>query len=185
MEPDQQARFTELYLREQPTVLRFVARRLPASDLTRAEDLTQDAFITAWRCLSQVPVEPAEARAWLFAVARNALLHEHRSLVRRGALAVRIADHAEQTVPSPADGVADLVDLAAAWHRLDPGEQEVIALATWENLTAAQAGRVLGISAANYRVRLHRARSALRQALVPNRQPDQMTVSATQPVITN
>jgi len=160
-----EASFTELYLREQPAVLRFVARRLPAADLTRAEDITQDAFITAWRNLDSLPREENEVRAWLFAVARNGLLHEHRSIARRGALAVRIADHTEFEVPSPASGVEQRVDLAAAWRQLDARDQEVLALTSWDGLTAAQAGQVLGITAANYRIRLHRARAALRRTL--------------------
>ena len=162
-----QQQFTELYQREHSSVLRFVLRRLPAADVTRAEDVTQDAFFTAWRNLEAVPQDHDQARAWLYSAARNGLLHERRSLARRGALAVRIADYMEHTVPSPAGGVETLTDLARAWRSLDANEQETIALTTWEGLTSAQAAQVLGITAAAYRIRLMRARNSLRKALEP------------------
>ncbi|XVX20441.1 sigma factor-like helix-turn-helix DNA-binding protein [Actinomycetota bacterium] len=57
------------------------------------------------------------------------------------------------------------MDLAHAWRRLSPVDQEALALAVYEDLTSPQAARVLGISAAAYRLRLMRARRALRREL--------------------
>ena len=45
------ARFAELYQREHSQVLRFIARRLNPQDLGRAEDITHEAFLIAWRKL--------------------------------------------------------------------------------------------------------------------------------------
>lgn len=172
-------RFTQLYVAEQPAVLRFVLRRLPAADVNRAEDITQETFITAWRNLAQLPDRDDEARAWLFSVARHRLLQEHRAIARRGALAVRIADHTESAASSHDDEVAYTQDLAAAWRRLPAADQEVLALTAWDGLTAAQAAKVLGISAGNYRIRLHRARAALRREL--ESEPARLTFTATEP----
>ncbi|WP_380175780.1 sigma factor-like helix-turn-helix DNA-binding protein [Kineococcus sp. DHX-1] len=66
---------------------------------------------------------------------------------------------------TPHDGVIASLDLAAAWHRLAPGEQEVLALAVFEDLTSAQAALVLGTTATAHRLRLTRARRALRAHL--------------------
>jgi RNA polymerase sigma-70 factor (ECF subfamily) len=63
------------------------------------------------------------------------------------------------------DLVAFHLDLSRAWHQLRPEDQEVLSLAIWENLSSPQAGRVLGITAAAYRIRLYRARLALRRVL--------------------
>ncbi|MFI6513798.1 RNA polymerase sigma factor [Streptosporangium sp. NPDC050855] len=65
-------------------------------------------------------------------------------------------------------------DLVIAWRRLRPEDQEVLSLAIWEDLPSPQAARVLGISAPAYRLRLHRARSALRREL---KRPDPATRS--------
>ena len=57
------------------------------------------------------------------------------------------------------------LDLGSAWARLSAAEQEVISLAVWEGLGSAQAGAVVGCSATAYRLRLSRARRALRRHL--------------------
>lgn len=43
-----------------------------------AEDLTQEAFCKAQRCLGQLR-DPERARPWLFSILRNAYLHQVRS----------------------------------------------------------------------------------------------------------
>lgn len=59
----------------------------------------------------------------------------------------------------------DIADLAAAWQRLQPVHQESISLTAWDGLTGAEAAAVLGISPVAYRIRLTRARKALRALL--------------------
>ena len=48
--------------------------------------------------------------------------------------------------------------------RLRPEEREVLTLVAWEDLTAADAARVLGMPAGTARRLLHQARTALRNA---------------------
>ena len=52
--------------------------------------------------------------------------------------------------------------LRAALAKLKPEEREVLTLVAWEDLTAADAARVLGIPAGTARRLLHQARTALR-----------------------
>ena len=59
-----------------------------------------------------------------------------------------------------ADLVAQRLDLAGAWLRLSETDQEVMSLTVFDDLSSLQAGGVLGISAASYRLRLLRARCA-------------------------
>ncbi|MFF4779218.1 RNA polymerase sigma factor [Microtetraspora fusca] len=61
-----------------------------------------------------------------------------------------------------ADLVAWRVDLARAWSRLSAVHQEALALTVWDGLDAPRAAQVLGISPVAYRLRLSRARKALR-----------------------
>ena len=172
-----QLRFATLYRNTHHDVLRFVARRITTPDaLTQAEDITTEAFLIAWRRFSEIPLDISEARAWLFTVARNCMLNEVRSSLRRKAMAVRIANDAathvypgafESSLDTHEGTVAARIDLAAAWAALSPLDQEVIALAAWENLNSEQASKVLGIAASTYRDRLTRARVRLRQLLEP------------------
>ncbi|WP_051793558.1 RNA polymerase sigma factor [Kibdelosporangium aridum] len=54
--------------------------------------------------------------------------------------------------------------LRAAVARLKPAEREVLTLVAWEDLTVADAARVLDIPAGTARRLLHQARKALRNA---------------------
>jgi RNA polymerase sigma-70 factor (ECF subfamily) len=157
-----EGRFAALYNDAYADVLRFVQRRAGPH---RAEDVVHEAFLVAWRRFDDVPAGMDDARAWLFGTARHCLLNDQRSHSRQGALEVRIAEVTKEITESEDDLVAFHVDLSRAWQQLRPEDQEVLSLAIWENLPSPQAGRVLGITAAAYRIRLYRARLALRRVL--------------------
>lgn len=171
-------RFEELYQSTYDDVYFFVLRRIGSVDAqARAEDVTNDTFLTTWHRLDAVPLDLDGARAWLFTTARNCLLHEQRRAARRGALAIQISEipDASVGVSSPDDDAVQRADFAAAWRALSPTDQEAIALAAFEDLAGSQAAQVLGISLPAYRFRLHQARSNLRRLLaepiVPHSQP--------------
>jgi RNA polymerase sigma-70 factor (ECF subfamily) len=154
-------RFTDLFAETMPAVLRFVERRVHPS---QAEDIAAEVFLVLWRRLDDVPADREEVRAWLFGVARRTLMARMRGERRRQALAVRIAvdRHAAAHDGLDADLVARRLDLAQAWTRLSSVHQEALALTVWDGLDAPRAARVLGISPVAYRLRLSRARKALR-----------------------
>nr|WP_255480553.1 sigma factor-like helix-turn-helix DNA-binding protein [Quadrisphaera sp. RL12-1S] len=148
-------------------VLRFVRRRSPVEAVSSAEDVVADAMLVAWRRFDDAPRRLDAQRAWVFGIARNCLLTAHRGRGRRGALAVRVTDGAAaaEAATSPHDELVAGLDLAAAWRRLSSVEQEVLALTVFEDLTSAQAALVLGTTPTGYRLRLMRARRALRSLL--------------------
>ena len=157
------SRFRSLYETSHADVVRF-ARRRAGPDV--AEDVAHEAFLVAWRRLDDIPVDHGAARAWLFTAARNCLLNDRRGAARRDALPIRLASDRIDGGADSADGEVSLrLDLQAAWPRLDPAHQEALSLAIWDDLSSTEAGRVLGISGAAYRIRLHRARSALRRLI--------------------
>lgn len=160
-----EAVFRALYDKTYGDLLRFVQRRVHPS---HAEDVVADVYLVAWRRLADLPTGAEDARAWLFGVARRSLLNARRGQDRHRALAVRIAE-VGPTASGTADGAADLVDrqldIAAAWPRLSPTDQEALALTVWDGLSAPEAAAVLQISAVAFRLRLSRARRALRHHL--------------------
>lgn len=161
--PDRELRFRALYAAAYADVLRFAQRRVHP---THAEDVAAEVFLVAWRRLDDAPTRPGDQRAWLFGIARHCLLNSFRSQGRRDTLAVRVA--AAQPATGEADDTEHLalrMDLAAAWRRLSATDQEALSLTVFEDLTSAEAGRVLGITAVSYRLRLLRARRALRRHL--------------------
>lgn len=160
--PPRTQRFAHLYQQTYTALLRFVERRVHP---THAEDIVADVFLVAWRRLDDIPTATDEARAWLYGVAHRTLRNGLRADQRRHALTIRIADHhltgTAATGLDP-DLLARRLDLVQAWQRLSPRHQEALALAVWDGLTAPQAARVLGISPVAFRLRLTRARRALR-----------------------
>jgi RNA polymerase sigma-70 factor (ECF subfamily) len=161
--PDHEARFTSLYETAYADLLRFAQRRV---DGTHAEDVVAESFLVAWRRLDELPARPDDARAWLFGIARGVILNTHRGAERQRALTVRLADvPTSPTADVDADLVAQQVDLSHAWRQLSDLHREALALAVLDGLKAPQAAAVLGISAIAFRLRLSRARRALRQHL--------------------
>jgi RNA polymerase sigma-70 factor, ECF subfamily len=161
--------FRSLFADAYDDLLRFAQRRVHPS---RAEDVVAEVFLVAWRRIDDAPKRAQDLRPWLFGIARHCLLNARRGQGRQEALAVRLAETAPPEGVSGSldpDLVAMQIDLAAGWRGLSAGQQEVLALAVFENLTSRQAGRVLGITSAAYRLRLMRARHALRRQLDPAR----------------
>lgn len=143
-------------------VRRFVARRTHPVDVP---DVVSDVYLVAWRKVAALPREVDEARPWLFATARHVLANRARGERRRDALTLRVARQPAEVAGAHDDGVAWRVDVARAFARLSPADQEVLALTAWDGLTQAEAGAVLGISAGAYGVRLVRARRRLARHL--------------------
>ena len=76
--PDErQRRFEEVYLAHRGSILGYVLRRTDNPD--DAADVIAETFLTAWRRLEDVPRD-AEARLWLYGVARRVLANHHRGV---------------------------------------------------------------------------------------------------------
>ncbi|SCG66590.1 RNA polymerase sigma factor [Micromonospora halophytica] len=158
--PEREARFTRLYEATYADLLRFIQRRVHP---TQAEDVAADAFLVAWRRLDDLPDQTGDARAWLFGIARGVILNTVRGASRQRALRVRLAEAPTAAVAHlDTEVIAHQVDLAHAWRRLSDVHQEALALSVFEGLTAPQAARVLDISSVAFRLRLSKARRALR-----------------------
>lgn len=128
-----------------------------------AADALSDTFLAAWRQRARLPVEPVEARMWLFGIARNVLLNVRRGERRRGAALDRLRD--ELTLAHPvADGGSDggLADaVREAIAALPPEQAELVRLVHWDGFKLVEAAQLLGIPASTARSRYATARAAL------------------------
>ena len=129
------------------------ARRRGSVD---ADALAAEVMTVAWRRLATVPTD--DPRPWLYATARNLLLEEGRK--RRRAPSLK----PEPLAPAPELEEID-PELRRALLALSALDREALLLIAWEDLTPAQAARVLGINGTAFRVRLLRARRRLRAHL--------------------
>lgn len=163
-EGQEAAAFREVFEAMYDDLVRFAERRV---DGAAVDDVVAETFLVAWRRFDELPADPAELRPWLFAVARRTLANTHRGRRRSHAVAVRVAAQPAQPAEDDAAAVAQRVDLARAFERLSPRDQEALALVAWDGLTPAEAARVVDISTSAFSVRLSRARRRLRQHLEP------------------
>lgn len=162
---DRERAYRRLFADVYDDALRFALRRAEPTD---AEEAVATAMTVAWRRFDRAPESFDARRAWVFGIVRNTLLNERRGTARRRALAVHLAAHADRAEPTTDTELQTVefrADLSAAWKQLSDAQQEVLALAIFEQLDAETAAAALGIRPGTYRVRLTRARSALRTLL--------------------
>ncbi|MBD8079856.1 RNA polymerase sigma factor [Cellulosimicrobium arenosum] len=152
---DRHARFTALFDATHRPLLAYAVRRVASP--ADAADVVAEAFVVAWRRIDEVP-SGADARPWMFGVARRILANARRGDQRRLALADRLRTQVVEVVPPPDEGTSD-VERALA--RLGDDDQELLRLVAWEELARDEIALVLGISRGTVRVRLHRARRRL------------------------
>ena len=159
---DAELAFEELYRTSRDDLYAYVAGML--RDRAAAEDVTAAAFERAYRKRRRFDPRRGSARAWLFAIARNAALDELR---RRKRQATLVAEP-EDVLAEPVSGVAERSErravVARALDGLDPAERELVALKFFAGLSNQEIGKVLRISESNAGTRLHRVLSKLREA---------------------
>lgn len=153
-------RFTAVYRSHCAQVERYVMRRVHADAVP---DVVAEVFLTAWRRAEDIP--HASALPWLYGVARRVLANDRRARQRRADLVDLLAGRPEQQAGCATDEVVTRMDLARAVRELSAGDQEVLRLVLWEELTLPEAAVALGCSTVAARVRMHRARRRLRRRL--------------------
>jgi RNA polymerase sigma-70 factor (ECF subfamily) len=154
-----EADFERLYQEHLSAVLAYGLRRTSRPE--DAGDLAAETFLVAWRRRADVPEDGAQARAWLYGVARRVLANHRRGERRRDRLAGRLR---EDLAAAVAWEQASRVEPAAmkAMRRMEERDRELLMLAGWEELGPSEIADVLGISSAAVRSRLHRARKKFR-----------------------
>ena len=172
-EPD---RFRTLYDANHDRVHRLLGRIAGPLD---AEDLTQIVFAKAATALPRFRGD-ALASTWLYRIAANVASDWLRGRAAREAkLTVQLPEggetgqvHAAIAVPDPqASPEQPLVRKEMHDHirreigQLPEGSREVLILGQLGGLTDEEVAQTLGISLANVKVRLHRARAQLKQAI--------------------
>lgn len=156
-----------------------VARRILRSE-EEARDALQEAFLQAFRGLERFEGQ-ARLSTWLHRITVNAALMRIRRQKSRPeqpieALlpAFRDDGHSEVCFVDWADGPEVLLErsqvrdvVRAAIERLPASYRTVLLLRDIEELDTAEVAEMLGVTANAVKIRLHRARQALRELLDP------------------
>lgn len=157
--------YATLVDRYQPYVFTLVLRYV--SDRGLAEELAQDVFIKAYRCLADFK-GGSRFSTWLYTIVHTTCLSHLRKrgsntvLLEQGQMPALAADE------QPADRLLQKtrqVVIEKAVALLAAEDAEIITLYYMAEQSLEEVGRVLGITAGNAKVKLHRARQKLRAVL--------------------
>lgn len=163
--PDQTRSFDGLFRAHHISVRSFVARRVLAAEV---EDVVAETFATVWRRRRDLPSDPDFHRAWLLRTANYTVLNQRRSRRRHLALAEKVADDSRSGLQADAgDPYASIsagsgTRIAAGFSSLSPGDQLVLTLVAWDDLSVPELAAALGCSENAATTRLSRARARIR-----------------------
>ncbi|WP_158412447.1 RNA polymerase sigma factor [Ilumatobacter nonamiensis] len=141
-------------------IRRYCARRV---DHGSVDDVVNDTFAVAWRKIDLAP-EADAILPWLYGVAYRVIQQSWRTNGRIARLRTRLETTADRSVGSLDDELIEDDErrrVLAAAASLAEEDQEVLRLTLWEELSAADAGTALGVSADAARQRASRARRRL------------------------
>ncbi|MFL5650490.1 MAG: RNA polymerase sigma factor [Chloroflexota bacterium] len=137
-----------------------VARAILGNE-AEAQEVTQEAFVSAWRNLPRLR-DADRFDAWLNRIVMNGCrdLLRHRRRVRQ-------IDIDSLELPSADNAAAALetTSLLAAFDRLDIADRQILALHHLHDLPMAEVARQLGIPIGTAKSRLWSARRALERAM--------------------
>lgn len=143
-----------------------------------AEDVMQEALLKTYQHVSQIS-EPESFRTWLYTTVRNACLMKRRRRVgepsdfvsadKRGeddgsAVPVEVADPSRSIEQKLIDGWLD-GRLREALNHLPPAYRMIVVMREIEGLSTKEVAAIAGLSEANVKQRLHRARLMMRKSL--------------------
>lgn len=134
------------------------------ADVARAEQLTQDAFVLAWRRLGSFRGDSAFT-SWLHRLTVNVVLEEARRERRREARVEARADLEPLNAVSHECGPERRLALEAAIASLPPGARTVLVLHDVEGYTHEEIAHMTGTAVGTTKAQLHRARRLLRERL--------------------
>ena len=165
------AAFTEFYRAHVDEVTRFVARRVADPEL--AADLTAEVFLAVIDAAAAYRGSFGGPRTWLFGIARHVIAAEFRRSARERRAESLVAGR-RLLGADDVDRLAEKIDAFRQARRLHEqlqalpdGERAVLELMSVDGLSVAEAAAALNIGQVAARVRLHRARRALRSTSAP------------------
>ena len=152
------ARFSAIYGRYRLPVFRYLRACGESED--SAADLAAVTFERALNALPRYRSRGGGLAAWLFRIARNAALDEHR---RRSRVGPDATDLMAASVPFA--GPADSTEIRMAVNALPAIEREAVLLRYSAGLTAREIGPVIGKSAGATQKLIERALHTLKEEL--------------------
>lgn len=170
----QQDAYAEIVERHSPTVYNLALRLM--KDPHEAEEVLQETFISAFRALTKFEGR-SQLGTWLYRIGYNAaLMRLRKRQAPTESLDATVTTEDGDQMPRQLVDWGSVPDelllnrelrtvLNAALDTLPASLRTVFVLRDIEGLSTAETAEALGLTATNAKVRLHRARLALRERL--------------------
>ncbi len=165
---DRQA-FGELVQKYQGSIYRFALHFF--RDPARAEDVTQETFLRAYRFLHTY--DPTRRFAtWLFTIARNQCIDRQRETVRRDEVAADDVNPAVLAAHRAQRSPLDVLEDRENWERLQAAVRDLpekyktpLILCYFDGLSYQEIADIMGISLNNVKIRIFRAKKRILKRL--------------------
>jgi RNA polymerase sigma-70 factor, ECF subfamily len=150
-----------LHAEHSPALLGYVSRL--TGDAQQAEDIVQETLFRAWRKAASLEGDPSSLRSWLFKVAHNLAIDQHRTAVAHE----EEGEDALVNVPvaGQLDRSLETWQITEALSTLSREHRETIVETYFRGRSVAEAGEVLGVPPGTVKSRTYYALRALRAAL--------------------
>lgn len=155
--------FEQLY-REHVSRIHAICVRM-TGDPSRAEELTQQAFVRAWQNLDGFRGDGSFFH-WLRRLAINVVLGDRRSRDRREDREYELDESAERRRPTQPVAAGTKMDLESAIAGLPARARQVFVLHDVEGYDHDEIAGLLNVTDGTSKSQLHRARKLLREALL-------------------
>jgi len=130
-----------------------------------AEDLTSEAFLKALKGLNGFDPGRGSFSAWLYRIARNAVIDHYRArrehLNADDAWDLAAGSDAEADI----DALMKMEKVREYLRRLKPGQRDVVIMRVWQEMSYREIADVIGKSEANCKMIFSRAVRELRQTM--------------------
>jgi len=158
--------FGEIYQRYAEAVFRFLYAHV--DDRMDAEDLTEEIFFKVWRSISSYRDQGTPFLAFLFKIARNALIdHYRRSGKNEQPVSIEDTPIQDNGVDPGEEAIAKLehAEIRQVLNQLREDYRTVLILRFLSDLSPQEAAHTMGRSTGAIRVLQHRALAAARDLL--------------------
>ena len=158
--------FGMIYEQYADIVFRFIYSQL--SNYQDAEDLTEEVFLRIWRSLGNYEQKGVPFLAYLFRIARNAVIDHYRQTARSRQqipLEEELVGHTQDEPEQQVVLNSDQKEIRAQLRGLREDYRNVLVLRFFSGLTNEETAQALGKTPGAVRVLQHRALAALKKAI--------------------
>jgi RNA polymerase sigma-70 factor (ECF subfamily) len=165
---DAERRMEQLHADHSAELMRFLLG-FSRGDHQAAEDMLQETMLRTWSHIRSVPPETANARRWMYKVARHITIDAARGRRVRPVEVSLVASGRTSVTEDHADGTLAARAIVDAFGGLRTEQQVVLTELHFQGRSVADIAQRLGVPKGTVKSRAHYGMNSIRAALLPQR----------------